>query len=264
MGPRASDALMSLDGIRCSLRAPSNYDPTFAHPLLVNAPSGLGVADTDALTRLTSPATGRGCHGLCRTPENIGDDGGACGAAQGPSRNAGTSTSSGLRDGASGWRYRFDRDHLYQTRGIAAGIAPSAAGFPKRDFETFECHAAHFPVIVVPRWGADDAEWWAACNGCVTMEPPWNVSHRCVAYQGRATPTRFSGPRHADSLSARPPLPELEVEIVQFFASSGHISHGAESARPGSSYQSINRVFEDHVARGCTVTGPPQSQKVRE
>lgn len=55
------DGKVSADGIRYMVRTPSNYDATFAHPLLmVYAPAGLSRWGTERFMGLTTAATGAG------------------------------------------------------------------------------------------------------------------------------------------------------------------------------------------------------------
>jgi pimeloyl-ACP methyl ester carboxylesterase len=57
----AIDGKVSADGLRYMVRTPSNYDPTFAHPLLmVYAPAGQSRWVSERLTGLTTAATGAG------------------------------------------------------------------------------------------------------------------------------------------------------------------------------------------------------------
>ena len=57
----ARDEKVSADGIRYMVRTPSNYDATFAHPLLmVYAPAGMSRWGSERLMGLTTAATGAG------------------------------------------------------------------------------------------------------------------------------------------------------------------------------------------------------------
>src|SRR4029079_17439696 len=57
----ATDGKVSADGIRYMVRTPSNYDATFAHPLLmVYAPAGQSRWASERFAGLTTSATGAG------------------------------------------------------------------------------------------------------------------------------------------------------------------------------------------------------------
>lgn len=222
--PGATNALVAPNGIRYSVRAPSNYDPTIPHPLLmVYAPAGLGEVQNEAFTRFTWPGTTHGfvvayaehrtmsvatveklaelphivAQQWCIDPERI--------YATGHSDGGTAATAIALLD---------------QTTGTFHGIAPSGAGFSKSDFATFNCPPVRFPVMVVhseddalfPNWGAEAAEWWAACNGCATTERLRAVNDACVAYQGCVAPTQF-----CETSLPHAKWPHLETEIVRFF-----------------------------------------------
>jgi polyhydroxybutyrate depolymerase len=195
----ATDGVKSSQGIRYNVRTPANYDSAFAHPLLlVYAPAGASASKNESLTRLTSAATKEGfiivytshrsmsietVNQLARLPKEVANtwciDLGRV-YATGHSDGGTVSTAIAVLD---------------ETKGTVTGIAPSAAGFSKKDFETLKCPSSPMPVMVMhskkdalfPGWGADAAAWWAACNGCDLSKPPQTGGEPCVAYQGCAT-----------------------------------------------------------------------------
>jgi polyhydroxybutyrate depolymerase len=224
-----TDGLKSSLDVHYNVRAPSNYDATFAHPLLmVYAPAGSSAAGNETLTHLTRMATENGfvvvytahlsmsvetVQTLAKLPKEVAET--WCidldqVYATGHSDGGTVSTAMALLD---------------ETRGTLAGIAPSAAGFRRTDFESFRCPSSPFPVMVMHGsddwlfrgWGAQAAKWWAACNGCDMTKPPTEAGDECVAHQGCAAggPTLYcEGPRsHRE-------WPELGSEIVRFFHAS--------------------------------------------
>lgn len=225
----ATDGLTSGEGVRYNVRAPGNYDPTFAHALLMVYPAGgRSAGANESLTHLTSEATRNGfvvaypahqsmsietVHKLAKLPVEIADR--WCVDlrrvyATGHSDGGTVSTAIALLD---------------ETKGTLAGIAPSAAGFSRRDFETFKCPSAPLPVMVMhtkydrlfPGWGADAAKWWAACNGCDMTKPPQPSGKGCAAYQSCAA---GGATRYCEGEGSHGDWPGLEAEIVRFFASS--------------------------------------------
>ncbi len=209
-----------------NVRAPANYDPSFAHPLLVvYAAAGMTAEESEEFTGFTKAATQNGwivayadhkrmsveaVRDLAKLPAEVSEK--WCidmsrVYATGHSDGGTVSTAIALLDG---------------TRDTLAGIAPSAAGFRKSDFETFKCPSAPFPVMVMHGswdvafygWGKQAAEWWASCNGCSMSEAPRPLGDGCVAYDGcaRDGPTVYcEGPRlHSQ-------WPGLSAQIIDFF-----------------------------------------------
>ncbi len=238
----ATDNQQSIDGIWYNVRTPRNYDPTFAHPLLmVYAAGGMSAAKNESLTHLTTEATRNGfvvgypthrpmtldtVKELAKLPNEIADkwciDSHRV-YATGHSDGGTVSTAIALLD---------------DTKGLLAGIAPSAAGFSATDFETFKCPSAPFPVMVMhsswdtlfPGWGAQASKWWAACNGCDLAKPPLPAGEKCVAYQACAAggPTRYcEGSRWHGA------WPGLEAEIVRFFVSGDDVAPSVTGSLTG-------------------------------
>jgi len=238
----ATDELKSGSGIVYNVRTPSNYDSTFAHPLLmVFAPAGRSAEGNEAFTHITHLGTMNGfvvvytthqpmsvetVKKLAMLPNEIADK--WCidinrVYATGHSDGGTVSTALALLD---------------DTRGHLAGIAPSAAGFSATDFETFKCPSAPFPVMVMhsswdmlfPGWGAQAVKWWAACNGCDMAKPPLPAGEKCVAYQSCAT---GGATRYCEGSGWHGEWPGLEAEIVRFFESDGSVSPSATEGLTG-------------------------------
>jgi polyhydroxybutyrate depolymerase len=234
--PGATDGLESSLGVRYNVRAPSNYDATFAHPLLmVFAPAGRSAEGNESFTHLTRLGTENGfvvvysahrpmsmetVKTLAELPVEVAKT--WCidlsqVYATGHSDGGTVSTAIALLD---------------DTRGLLAGIAPSAAGFAATDFETFKCPAAPFPVMVMhsswdalfPGWGAQAAKWWAACNHCDLEKPLLPAGDKCVAYQSCATGGLT---RYCEGSGWHGTWPGLEAEIVRFFVSGGGVGPSA-------------------------------------
>jgi polyhydroxybutyrate depolymerase len=254
----ATDGLKSSLGVRYNVRAPSNYDATVAHPLLmVYAPAGRSAGANEAFTYLTRLGTENGfvvayaasqsmsvetVQTLAKLPKEIAEqwciDLGQV-YATGHSDGGTVSTAIALLD---------------DTRGMVAGIAPSAAGFARSDFDTFHCPAAPLPVMVMHGrddllfhgWGAEAAKWWAGCNGCDLAQPPVEAGGECVAYQAcrDGAPTLYcEGPRsHAE-------WPGLGAEIVRFFrsAEAKTSSRQADSKLAGDGAATMCRKPRDHA-----------------
>jgi len=246
----ATDGLKSGDDIVYNVRTPSNYDPTFAHPLLMAyAAAGQSALQNESRTKLTTEATRNGfvvayaAHDpmsvetvkkLAKLPNEIADK--WCidinrVYATGHSDGGTVSTAIALLD---------------DTRGRLAGIAPSAAGFSATDFETFKCPSAPFPVMVMhsswdmlfPGWGAQAAKWWAACNGCDMAKPPLPAGEKCVAYQSCATGGET---RYCEGSGWHGDWPGLEAEIVRFFESDGNVSPSATEGLTGNGSRAAMR-----------------------
>lgn len=224
-----TDGLKSRDGIPYTVRAPANLDPTRAHPLLVvYAPAGHSAQRNETLTRLTTEATGRGfivayaasrpmsvrtVSQMARIPEEIA--GAWC---IDPDRVYAT----GHSDGGT---VSTALPLLPETKGVVSAIAPSAAGFSRKDLEAFQCPQP-VPVMIMhgkrdthfPGWGKEAARWWARCNACDIGEPPAPRGGGCAAFlgcaPGGATLYCEGGGAHAD-------WPPMGGEILRFLEASG-------------------------------------------
>jgi polyhydroxybutyrate depolymerase len=225
--PGASDALRSSAGIAYNVRAPANYDSTWAHPLLmVFAPAGSSAKTSEALTRLTAVATQRGfvvgyvthralsaqaVQDLAKIPAEI---------AQRWCIDSARVFATGHSDGGT---VSTAMALLGETRGGLAGIAPSAAGFAPQAFAAYACPAP-VPVMVLhgkrdrlfPSWGQQAAQWWARCNGCDTSKTMPRGLH-CVAFQDCA---ERGATLYCESDGAHTDWPPLGAEIVHFFEGS--------------------------------------------
>lgn len=222
----ATDDLKIAEGIVYNVRAPSNYRPDFAHPLLVVfPPAGASAKKNEAFTHLTTEATRRGfvvvytAHTKL-SPEVVPQ------LAKVPAAVAARWCIDPKRVYATGHSDGGTASHavavLPETRGTLAGIAPSAAGFTRKDLEAYACPAP-LPVMIMhnsddrlfPAWGKETTSWWAACNHCDTSRPPQRDKEGCLVYQGCSAPLSYCEKPggHAD-------WPGMGAAIVEWFLSS--------------------------------------------
>lgn len=193
----ATNRIKSADEIFYNVRAPLNYNPERAHPLLmIYPPAGTSAEKSESFTHLTSEATRRGFVVAYTSHRSVSPEM-AAKLAKVPQSIAATWCIDLKRVYATGHSDGGTVTHalavLPETKGAVAGIAPSAAGFNQKDFEAYQCPAP-MPVMIMhnrgdmlfPGWGKEAATWWAGCNRCDTTKPVVPQSNGCVAYQGCA------------------------------------------------------------------------------
>ena len=188
----ATDSEVSADGIRYNVRAPSNYDATFAHPLLmVYAPAGQNRWMSERFTDLTPTATAAGFVVVYADHRPLGIP-----AIEQLSTIPGLVARQWCIDEkrvyltghSDGGTVALALALLNQTRSLASGIAPSAAGWTGKDLEAYQCRAP-IPVMIMhsandklfPGWGAQTGAWWAACNQC-DVAATKQFDSGCIAY----------------------------------------------------------------------------------
>ena len=193
----ASDGKVSPDGIRYMVRTPSNYDATFAHPLLmVYPPAGHSRWESERFVGLTTAATGMGFVVVYSDHKQLNIP---------AIEQLGTIPSEVAKEWCIDEERVFVTGHsdggtasmamavLEKTKEIPAAIAPSAAGWTGKDLEEFQCRDP-LPVMILhskndslfPDWGAKTAPWWAGCNRCGVTKTK-TVEGGCRAYQGCAS-----------------------------------------------------------------------------
>jgi polyhydroxybutyrate depolymerase len=211
-------------GVQYAVKAPANYDPTRAHPLVVVfAPHGANRFLSERLVGLTRAATRDGfvvayADSRVLDPRGLEALGGVA------------------REVAARWcidtrRIFFTGHSDGGTAAVAlvvlgtasprpAAIAPSAAGFRAEDLAAYACPAP-LPVMVLhsradelfPGFGRGAAQWWAACNGC-TGAPSEARPDGCAAFggcrDGAETLYCEGGERHAE-------WPDRNRSILEFF-----------------------------------------------
>jgi polyhydroxybutyrate depolymerase len=220
----ATDGKVSADGIRYMVRTPSNYDATFAHPLLmVYAPAGQSRWGSERLTGLTSAATGAGFVMVCADHRQL---------------NITTIEQLGAIPELVAKEWCIDERRVYatghsdggtaslalavldKTKKIPAAIAPSAAGWTGKDLEEFQCREP-IPVMVMHSkndslfsgWGSQTATWWAGCNRCdVNKTKP--VEGGCLAYQHCAP---NSATLYCEGSGSHRDWPNLNRVMLEFF-----------------------------------------------
>jgi len=194
VGPAsATDSAVSADGIRFNVRAPSNYDATFAHPLLmVYAPAGQNRWMSERFTGLTPTATAAGFVVVYADHRPLGIP-----AIEQLSTIPGLVAKQWCIDEkrvyitghSDGGTVSLALALLNQTKSLPSGIAPSAAGWTGKDLDAHQCRAS-IPVMIMhsandklfPGWGARTGAWWAACNQC-DVATTKQLDSGCIAYQ---------------------------------------------------------------------------------
>jgi polyhydroxybutyrate depolymerase len=221
----AIDGKVSTDGIRYMVRTPSNYDATFAHPLLmVYAPAGQSRWASERLTGLTTAATGAGfivvytdhrqlnvttIEQLGTIPELVAKE-----WCIDEKRISVTGHSDG---GTASLMLAV----LEKTKTVPAAIAPSAAGVTGKDLDAFQCPSP-IPVMIMhskndslfPGWGAQTSAWWAGCNHCDTTKTKI-VEGGCRAYQGCAS---SGATLYCEGTGGHRDWPNLNRVMLEFFA----------------------------------------------
>jgi len=225
----AKNGLSSREGFHYNVRAPINLDPTYAHPLLVvYAPAGYSAEQSESLTRLTTDATRRGfivtyvgsrplslqaLIGLAAVPQEV-----ARSWCIDPNRVYATGHSDG---GTVSTALAL----LKETKGTVSAIAPSAAGFSRKDLEGFQCPEP-IPVMIMhgkrdthfPGWGREAALWWARCNACDLAKPPTPQDDGCSTFARCATGGRTV---YCETAGTHEQWPPLRDRILQFLESAG-------------------------------------------
>ena len=220
----ATDGKVSADGIRYMVRTPSNYDATFAHPLLmVYAPAGMSRWASERLTGLTTAATGAGFVVVYadHLPLNI------------PAiERLGTIPALVAKDWCVDEKRVFATGHsdggtaslalavLEKTKKIPAAVAPSAAGWTGKDLESFQCPDP-IPVMIMhgkndtlfPGWGAQTSAWWAKCNHCDVTKTK-TVEGGCLVYQGCAS---GGATLYCEGTGGHRDWPNLNRVMLEFF-----------------------------------------------
>ncbi|GAB6142484.1 hypothetical protein JCM14076_32140 [Methylosoma difficile] len=175
----ASDGEKTRDGIHFSVRTPSNYKDTIAHPLLmVYAPAGRDREEAEEHVYLTSEATAAGfviayADHQPLSPESVVK------LAEIPQLiqekwciDKNRIFLTGHSDGGT---VAMGIAFFNGTKHIPAAIAPSAVGMRGEDLQDRNC-VKPTPVMLMhssrdklfPNYGKEAIEWWANCNKCTT------------------------------------------------------------------------------------------------
>ncbi|MCS6303956.1 MAG: poly(3-hydroxybutyrate) depolymerase [Nitrospira sp.] len=220
----ATDGKISADGIRYMVRTPSNYDATFAHPLLmIYAPAGQSRWASERFVGLTTAATGAGFVVVYADHRQL---------------NIATVERLGTIPDLVAEEWCIDEHRVYvtghsdggtaslmlsvleKTKKVPAAIAPSAAGVTGKDLDAFQCPAP-IPVMIMhskndslfPGWGAQTAAWWAGCNHC-DQNKTKTVEGGCRAYQGCIS---GGATLYCEGTGSHRDWPNLNRVILEFF-----------------------------------------------
>lgn len=196
-GPRAGPAgarngLRTREGIRYHVRTPANYRSGHPHPLLVvYAPAGLSGKATERFTGLTPPATSSGylLAYVDSYPLSVARVRAMADVAPAVAADWCVDPEQIVLTGHSdGGTVVSAVAFLDETRGMAAGIAPSAAGVRGADMASYSCPAPLAVMVMhpaedrlFPGYGREMAHWWSQCNGCAPEPRP---DGPCLEYVG--------------------------------------------------------------------------------
>ncbi|MBN1335273.1 MAG: poly(3-hydroxybutyrate) depolymerase [Deltaproteobacteria bacterium] len=223
-----TDGLESADGISYNVRAPAEYDPTRAHPLLVvYAPAGGDPDTTEDFTRLTQDALDAGM--VIAYPDHVSPT------------SASVIERLGRIPGEVAARWCIDPERVYLTGHSDGGstasviaiwelldpapaaIAPSAAGVDADWVEAAGCPGP-MPVMVLHStgdtlfsvsqgFGEAVAQWWATCNAC-GPKPTAPLEDGCVAWPDCAEGTEVL---YCEGTRAHGYWPSLNASMIAFF-----------------------------------------------
>ena len=221
----ATDGKVSADGIRYMVRTPSNYDTTFAHPLLmVYAPAGQSRWASEQFAGLTTAATGAGFVVVYADHRQLNIP---------AIEQLGTLPDLVAKDWCIDQKKVYATGHsdggtaslalavLDKTKKIPAAIAPSAAGWTGKDLESFQCREP-IPVMVMhskndslfPGWGSQTSAWWAGCNRCDVTKTK-TLEGGCRAYQGCAS---GGATLYCEGAGSHREWPNLNRVMLEFFS----------------------------------------------
>lgn len=187
-----SNQLQSPKGFTFHVRTPANYQPSYAHPLLVVfAPSVSGVL-MEKYTGLTHDATTQGF---------------IVAYVDGQRLNMASIQELGQIPGQISKDWCIDEQRVFLTGHSDGGtvssalaflpdspvrpsaIAPSAAGITGAELKQYACPSP-LSVLVMhnagdnhfPGFGAQTAAWWAECNRCESRPQVVSAEQHCVRY----------------------------------------------------------------------------------
>ncbi len=224
-GAGATDDLLTTSGVAFSVRAPRNYDPARAHPLLiVLAPAGYDRHRSERFAGLTTGATAAGFvvayadhvkltmaafPRLGEIPKQVA--GRWC---IDPARVIFAGHSDG---GSSAAGIAF----LNASPIGPSAVVISASGLRTEDLRQYACPVGVDAMIVhsrgderfaLPEFGREPAQWWAACNRCAPAPGPADAQG-CMAYGGCAAGTRV---HYCEVTTMHAQWPGLEGQILRF------------------------------------------------
>jgi polyhydroxybutyrate depolymerase len=221
----ASDELRTSGGIPFSVRTPSNYDPSLAHPLIVVfAPAGFDRFESERHAGLTHAATAHGFLIAYSDHRRL---------ALGTFRQVGEIPAlvaqrwcvdehrislTGHSDGGS---TAAAVTFLGTSSLPPAAVVTSAAGISGQDFAANACPAPVSVLVIhsradrlfpLPEYGRNAAQWWAACNRCA-REPGTADVRGCVAYAACANGVTTAYCETDGAHKQWPPLNEWQLGL---------------------------------------------------
>ncbi|MGH8548930.1 MAG: alpha/beta hydrolase family esterase [Methylococcales bacterium] len=232
-----SDDEVTPNGIEFNVRTPSNYDPSFPHPLIVvYAPAGRNRFGSEGMTKLTLAATRAGF--IIAYPDHR--------------RMSGKILMEMARipDQITG-KWCIDHDQIYltghsdggtasmglafleDTRHIPHAIAPSATGIRGSDLAAYPCPEPISVMIMhskndelFPGFGKETAQWWAGCNRCAKSPRPIEAQG-CFEYPDCASNVKTW---YCEGEARHGEWPDLNTTILDFF--SNNSSRSKTEANP--------------------------------
>ncbi|WOJ90595.1 hypothetical protein RZS28_04690 [Methylocapsa polymorpha] len=197
------DSVKTADGLKITVRTPSDYDPTRAYPLLVvYPPAGQDRRGAEIFYGLTTEATGRGFIVAYSDHLRLSRQ-----AVSQQAKVASTVESLFCVDPAS-IAYVGHSDGATMAEGITAsvpdsGVAPraivaSAAGITREDLDTLPCPSVASVLIVhsradalFPDFGRGAAAYWGQCAACAPLDLE-GIAEGCRDFSGCAAGRRVA------------------------------------------------------------------------
>lgn len=213
-------------GNRYLVKVPLNYDGSRLHPLLVVfSPAGASAEDNERFTRLTPVATRKGfiVAYIASRPMSLASVKAQAEVVPTLMRRWCVDTEQVFFAGHSdGGTVSTILALLPETRGVAKGIAVSAAGVLPSDAQPMGCPTVPLKVLLMhgeqdthfPGYGRQMAQWWSQCFRCASEDAKPDAKG-CRNYVAcGASELRFcEGP------GGHTRWPAMESEMLDFFLS---------------------------------------------
>lgn len=213
-------------GNRYLVKAPANYDGSRSHPLLVVfSPAGASAEDNERFTRLTPVATKKGfvVAYIASRPMSLASVKAQADVVPTLMRRWCIDPKRVFFAGHSdGGTVSTVLVLLPETRGVAKGIAVSAAGILPSDAQTMGCPSVPLKVLLMhgeqdthfPGYGRQMAQWWSQCFRC-TGEKKELDAKGCRSYTGCGS----SELKFCEGSGGHTSWPAMESEMLDFFLS---------------------------------------------
>lgn len=213
-------------GNRYLVKTPANYDGSRMHPLLVVfSPAGASAEDNERFTRLTPLATKKGF-----IVAYIGSRPMSLASVKAQAEVVPALTGRWCVDSkkvffvghSDGGTVSTILALLPETRGVARGIAVSAAGVLPSDVQSMGCPAAPLKVLLMhgaqdthfPGYGRQMAQWWSQCFRCASEDAKPDAKG-CRNYVACGS----SELRYCEGSGGHTKWPAMESEMLEFFLS---------------------------------------------